>query len=404
MIMLAKPSLCYSILQRAFQIHFRNGISSLVSSSLASDVCNGKPVSCVDVQWEDGKKMTFSPLHLRDSCRCSACFDSESTFQRRFSSKVVLTGVKPVKTWISDDLLLNVKWGDDHESSYSSSRLLELCKPIRKQQIEYIDSTHDIPRFNFEEILKKKSTTKEWLQTLKRTGLAVIHDVPRQTKEIRKIAKIISHLRISNYGEEFQIRWEPTPSSNAFTSDAFPLHTDLTYYDYMPGIQLLHCIQQAATGGANTFSDGFKAADMLKNDHPDSFKLLSSVDWNFHDIGIHEGWEHHQASYKPVIQLDVYGNPRQIAFSDHGRADLHGHSLEKTHMLYEAFLQFANILHCEDLVVHHRVTSGECITMDNRRILHGRESFSTTCARHLEGGYIDWDEANSFIRITKIDG
>ncbi len=45
------------------------------------------------------------------------------------------------------------------------------------------------------------------------------------------------------------------------------------------------------------------------------------------------------------------------------------------------------------------------MTFDNQRVLHGRSAFvvteTDTCARHLEGAYIDWDEACSRRRVIR---
>ncbi len=46
---------------------------------------------------------------------------------------------------------------------------------------------------------------------------------------------------------------------------------------------------------------------------------------------------------------------------------------------------------------------GQMITFDNLRILHGRTSFGDTIKgeRHVQGAYLDWDEAHSRIRVLK---
>ena len=47
--------------------------------------------------------------------------------------------------------------------------------------------------------------------------------------------------------------------------------------------------------------------------------------------------------------------------------------------------------------------TGDILCFNNRRTLHGREAFSVTKTsnRHLEGGYIEWDEVNSKLRVLK---
>lgn len=46
---------------------------------------------------------------------------------------------------------------------------------------------------------------------------------------------------------------------------------------------------------------------------------------------------------------------------------------------------------------------GEMVTFDNLRILHGRTAFGENLKgeRHVQGAYLDWDEARSRIRVLK---
>jgi gamma-butyrobetaine dioxygenase len=43
------------------------------------------------------------------------------------------------------------------------------------------------------------------------------------------------------------------------------------------------------------------------------------------------------------------------------------------------------------------------VTFDNLRILHGRTAFGEHLQgeRHVQGAYVDWDEARSRIRVLK---
>lgn len=48
-------------------------------------------------------------------------------------------------------------------------------------------------------------------------------------------------------------------------------------------------------------------------------------------------------------------------------------------------------------------TLGQMITFDNLRVLHGRTGFGQGLKgeRHVQGAYLDWDEARSRIRVLK---
>ena len=46
-----------------------------------------------------------------------------------------------------------------------------------------------------------------------------------------------------------------------------------------------HCLKQSETGGESLLVDGFKAAQILRDEHPDSFRLLSRVAVPGHSVG-----------------------------------------------------------------------------------------------------------------------
>ena len=56
----------------------------------------------------------------------------------------------------------------------------------------------------------------------------------------------------------------------------------------------------------------------------------------------------------------------------------------------------------ETLFMHQ---PGDILTFDNRRMLHGRGSFLLTedSGRHLELGYLEWDEINSRLRVLAME-
>lgn len=47
--------------------------------------------------------------------------------------------------------------------------------------------------------------------------------------------------------------------------------------------------------------------------------------------------------------------------------------------------------------------TGDIVTFANTRVLHGRVGFVATSSRHLQGGYINWDEIRSRRRVLDLE-
>ena len=65
----------------------------------------------------------------------------------------------------------------------------------------------------------------------------------------------------------------------------------------------------------------------------------------------------------------------------------------KMKRFYEAYRFFYSLLHNKKYLVEFRLSKGDLLCFDNRRVLHGRTSFDTLSGnRHLQGYYIEREE------------
>jgi gamma-butyrobetaine dioxygenase len=138
-----------------------------------------------------------------------------------------------------------------------------------------------------------------------------LHDVPCVPGAVLAVAKSLGYVRETNYGRLFEVRAEPTPANLAFTRLPIAPHTDNPYRDPVPTVQLLHCLHAAADGGESTFTDGFRAAALLRSQGPGGVRLP----------------HHHPVTFAysdaatvlratgPMIGLDPRGRIRQIRFN-----------------------------------------------------------------------------------------
>lgn len=103
-----------------------------------------------------------------------------------------------------------------------------------------------------------------WLTAFLSNGVAFLRDVPTTPAGLRRVVSLFGYIRETNYGPIFDVRTEATANNLAYTSDGLMLHTDNPYREPVPGLQLLHCIENSAEGGESILADGFAVALRLK--------------------------------------------------------------------------------------------------------------------------------------------
>ncbi|KAK2555510.1 Gamma-butyrobetaine dioxygenase [Acropora cervicornis] len=101
-----------------------------------------------------------------------------------------------------------------------------------------------------------------------------------------KFATFMAELKKGSFKHSFQVKAKYGANNLAYTTDWLPLHTDLPFLDYPPGVQVLHCIEQVpGSSGRNQFVDGFYVSKVLKEQDPKKFDVLSSTRLHFSDVG-----------------------------------------------------------------------------------------------------------------------
>jgi gamma-butyrobetaine dioxygenase len=118
-----------------------------------------------------------------------------------------------------------------------------------------------------------------------------------------QLKKLKLNFHICGSREEFIVQAKPGTTNVAYLSTHLQLHTDLPYYDYKPGVNLLHClVQSESAGGENLLANAFHVANVLKITWPDYFKLLSTVLVNWSDVGEEDGNKFHSIYRAPIIR------------------------------------------------------------------------------------------------------
>lgn len=196
-------------------------------------------------------------------------------------------------------------------------------------------------------------------------------------------------------------------ADSSYSSEALPLHTDMTYFLSPPGLQIFTMIEPAERGGDSIYADGINAAETLRSEDPHSFHLLSTLDRKYWSIDKETGW--HLEAVGPVIQVRNDAVV-QIRHNDLDRLPVlppsNKEDEDKTHErfytdLAEAHKKWDEILSRDENRLVMNLRPGDTVIIANQRCLHGRYSFQTSAkkSRIVSGCYVSQDELSSRYRM-----
>ena len=254
-----------------------------------------------------------------------------------------------------------------------------------------------MPAADYESVTGSDNALLDWLRFLRNSGVAVLRGTPRAPVSVLALADLIGPPRPTNFGEHFDVVSKPEPNSNAYTALGLLCHTDLPNWERPPDFQLLHCLENDAEGGDSILVDGFRAAEELRRWEPAAFRLLSEspIDFRFQDS------ESDIRFRAPTIGLDEAGAVTEVRFN-FAVMDAISAPAGRMGALCQALRAFAAVIRDPAMECLYRLSPGELLVFDNRRVLHGRAAFDpSTGQRHLQGCYVDRDQLLSRIRVLE---
>ncbi|XP_054261773.1 gamma-butyrobetaine dioxygenase-like [Macrosteles quadrilineatus] len=356
---------------------------------------------------DEKKEHRFPYLWLRDNCQCGSCFH-EASHSRIIDIEHFDFNAQPLEATLANDKV-NVRWHDSHSSSYQLSWLLE--RQFNPDQATDNYQPHPRPwsaedfskilrRFQYHQLLDSDSVLLDWLESLAVDGVALVEGAQTRPGQIQPLADKVAFLKKTYYGETFTVQAKPGTSNVAYLSGSLQLHTDLPYYHYKPGVNMLHCIVQAAGfGGQSILADGLEACDWLRETHPQHYWILTTVNVDWEDIVEEDGRRFHTIYRAPVICENNRGEVERINWSQPQRSSHFHVPVAQVSPWYRAVQQFTHYIHSHNCKVQLRINPGDILTFNNLRVLHGRSDYKGE--RHLEGAYLDWDLVYSRIRVLK---
>jgi gamma-butyrobetaine dioxygenase len=228
-------------------------------------------------------------------------------------------------------------------------------------------------------------------------GALIVNNVPTESDSVLAVANLFGHVRETNFGQYFEVFTRPNSTDLAYRSVPLGAHTDNPYRNPMPGIQLLHCLENQTTGGLSTLVDSLSVLEQLKKEDPQGYKLLSEVPVRYRyidkDVELIER--------RTMIESDPNGTITGIAYSP--RLD-YLPLLEQEEMVifHRARKRLGQLLCAPEFEWRFRLEPGQLQMFHNTRVLHGRTGFdSNEGRRHLQGAYIDFDAPKGRYKALK---
>jgi alpha-ketoglutarate-dependent taurine dioxygenase len=289
-------------------------------------------------------------------------------------------------------------------------------------------------------------------------GAAIISNTPTPTPGCGKDADILpvailgralSGYNLSHgmlYGDLFHVQSSTShPNNVAFTSLPLRPHQDLAYYESMPGLQLLHCVEfdNSIVGGESVLVDGLAAAYQFRKMAPQRyFQTLTTVPATFvkqreganmvyqrphiilkspiDDEIVAVNWSppfegpllcppqyveeyyHAYRAWERMIDVNV-SNPSFSSAANHDDDDDNNNNNQINTLLPEVktneglSLKLSN--YANTFTWKYRLEPGQILIFNNRRMLHGRCGFTNPSSfqhqppkRHLIGCYTNIDD------------
>eukprot|EP00099_Drosophila_melanogaster_P019551 NP_610868.1 uncharacterized protein Dmel_CG10814 [Drosophila melanogaster] len=370
----------------------------------------------VQVPDPDRRDMQFPDIWLRDNCRCEECYLPQTLSRLPQLWNHLDTSVRVLRQSVDvDQRVLCIEWSDGHTSQYPFSWLRERDFSYANRQRYLRDfyrpeqklwSGLDFEKirqvFYYQELLDCDSALQQWLQHLAVYGVAMVKEAPLDMDVLRRLSNRVGFMRRTTYGEEFSVRAQPGGSNYAYLAAPLPLHTDMPYFEYLPGVTMLHTLEQSASpGGVNLLADAFYVAEVMRERYPEQFRVLCQTPVDWADIGSDGDLQFHNIWRAPVINLDAEGRCVRINHSIPQRDSHFSVPVEQVRPWYEAMATFVGLAH--EHSCRFKTTPGDVLTFDNLRLVHGRTGYDDTDrnVRHILGAFVDWDIVYSRLRVLR---
>ncbi len=349
------------------------------------------------VCFKNNSEDIFPYLWLRDHAKDENNWDERSNQRKTFSAKIN-PDIKIKKASISNEgQFIDIKWPDtENNIKYSSEFLFKNSINYSSKKNKIVVWKHkeinDDIFLNYKNVISKKGF-KKFLTKLYAYGFVVITNCKKNMSSVETLAKKIGYVRNSIFGGLWSFESNADMADSAYTNEELRPHTDSTYSNDAPGLQLLLCCEYDAKGGESIMVDGLKIAETIKAKNKILFDSLTKIEvpGNYTGDGVI------LEAKRPIIRLNNKKEIDQISFNNYDRAPFRLDP-ELTKIFYEAISLFDNLANSKEYQWRHILKPGELLIFNNWRVLHGRGSFKGK--RKIKGCYINKEDFDSSCKIN----
>ena len=353
----------------------------------------------LQVHFNDEKEEIYPNIWLRDHARDEENWDKRSNQRKTFTATLDFK-IKIKSAEILDNgKSIKIIWPDlEKPVTYSYEFLfnnsLNNKSKINSLKLWKENDLDDQIYIDFETVQSNEGY-KKFLKNLYQYGFSVVQNCKTEMSSVENIVNKIGYVRNSIFGGLWSFESNEDKADSAYTQEELRPHTDATYSNDAPGLQLLLCCDYKAKGGDSIMVDGFKIAEIIKKDNKELFEILSTINVKGSYIGDGVFLE----AERPIFNLNSKKELFQVSFNNYDRAPFRFEK-DLTIKFYEAIRTFDLMANSKEYQWRHILKPGELLIFNNWRVLHGRGSFDGT--RKISGCYINKEDFDSSCKMNGI--
>ena len=351
------------------------------------------------VYFNNEREEIYPNIWLRDHARDEENWDKRSNQRKTFTATLDFNLKIKSAEILDNGKSIKIIWPDlEKPVTYSYEFLfnnsLNNKSKINSLKLWKENDLDDQIYIDFETV-QSNAGYKKFLKNLYQYGFSVVQNCKTEMSSVENIVNKIGYVRNSIFGGLWSFESNEDKADSAYTQEELRPHTDATYSNDAPGLQLLLCCEYKAKGGDSIMVDGFKIAEMIKKDNKELFDILSTINIKGSYIGDGVFLE----AERPIFNLNSKKELFQVSFNNYDRAPFRFEK-DLTIKFYEAIRTFDLMANSKEYQWRHILKPGELLIFNNWRVLHGRGSFDGT--RKISGCYINKEDFDSSCKMNGI--